>query len=124
MAEVKELIMKKIEEIALYIKQSLDEFEDGNFDGDPLMQLHMLADFQAELEKYRWIPVSERLPKVFKDVYCYRSRAVLITTESLFCVLGWYNSSDRCLENVEGTIDLVTHWMPIPILPKEGKDNS
>ena len=65
---------------------------------------------QAELEKHRWIPVSERPPENIKDVLALRystwNRAYYDKETQ-----KWYDASTNlCL-------DKVTHWMPI-ILPK------
>lgn len=68
----------------------------------------------------QWIPVSERLPeKNCKCLVCvdvdvwgkeYKAIAVEHYNEDW---LGWYSDG--------GKIPNVTHWMPMPELPKEGK---
>ncbi len=64
---------------------------------------------QAELDKYRWIPVSERLPK--------NANAVLLVWRNYFyigCCRGgkFYIAGELYTE--------VTHWKPI-ILPEQAK---
>ena len=44
---------------------------------------------QAELEKHRWIPTSERLPKTEQEVIVYSPKFV----GSKFCVLIWWKEA-------------------------------
>lgn len=67
-----------------------------------------------------WISVKDRLPEIdeFILVYCGNSIAVCIFTlprlgESCFMLCDDINNL-RSLFNV-------THWMPLPELPKDGK---
>lgn len=60
----------------------------------------------------RWIPVTERLPDVGKEVLCF-CRA------NICFVLGWdgnhwHEGADRYYMS-----GFVTHWMPLPPAPKE-----
>ena len=47
------MIMEKIKEIELYIKQSRDELEGAVWDGDPLMIFYMLEELQAENKRLK-----------------------------------------------------------------------
>lgn len=65
-----------------------------------------------EHAKHLWIPVTERLPDVGKDVLCF-CRA------NIYFVLGWdgyhwHEGADRYYMS-----RFVTHWMPLPEPPKE-----
>lgn len=60
----------------------------------------------------KWIPVTERLPDIGKDVLCF-CRA------NIFFVLGWdgyhwHEGADRYYMS-----SFVTHWMPLPRTPEE-----
>ena len=63
----------------------------------------------------RWIPVTERLPEVDVPVLvigenCYNQKVVVVRHLTDF---GWYDENDDYL------MAFVTHWMPLPALPKE-----
>ena len=70
-----------------------------------------IEELEAELAKYRWIPVSERLPEG-DAVLVYRERGKSnIDIDWTFIEGGreyWYNSG----------LDNVTHWMPLPEPPQ------
>ena len=61
---------------------------------------------KEELEKHRWIPVSERLPEKDGAYQVFRKGNRAPTTRTYFCKDGWV------------THDIVTHWKPIT-LPEE-----
>jgi hypothetical protein len=72
----------------------------------------------------RWIPVSERLPENNEDV---------LVTDGEYCAVGYYRPDAQAwdsdtfgwlenrilFEDVEYGIGTVTHWMPLPEIPKE-----
>ena len=62
---------------------------------------------QAELDKHRWIPVTERLPKIGQEVLLYSVKF----EGSKLCVLIWWR------EALEELVEF-THWKPIT-LPEE-----
>ena len=68
-----------------------------------------IEQLQAELEKHRWIPVSERLPESSGVVLVLLSDGNIIQAISAYWVnyKGWLNQS-------------ITHWKPI-ILPEPEK---
>lgn len=67
----------------------------------------------AEVEKMRWIPVEERIPRPEENpvlVYDYSGVSIAWHTKAM----GWsYKTGWPCVG--------VTHWMPLPKAPKEGK---
>lgn len=73
-----------------------------------------------EQEQRRWIPVSERLPNVFEGVlaYCPKNRNTYLLYIN---ARGEWHFFDK---TVVGALldEAVTHWMPLPELPKEGAD--
>ena len=63
-----------------------------------------------EVQAMRWIPVEERLPDNAKEVIVILDNGY-ITVSWRSCDNSWYISDTR----------KVTHWMPLPEPPKEGK---
>lgn len=66
----------------------------------------------ADVVERKWIPVTERMPEVGKDVLCF-CRA------GIYFVLAWdgthwHEGCDRYYMK-----SLATHWMPLPEPPKE-----
>ena len=62
----------------------------------------------------KWIPVTERLPDVGKDVLCFCRANICL-------VLGrdgnlWHEDADRYYMS-----GFVTHWMPLPEHPESGE---
>ena len=66
-----------------------------------------------EVQAMRWIPVEERLPMPYENpVLVYDNSGVGMAWYSL--KMGWmYRTGLGCVD--------VTHWMPLPKLPKEEK---
>ena len=65
----------------------------------------------------RWIPVSERLPICGDTVICFGDNGIEIAdfvVGDKWSALPWFFTDG---EQETG----VTHWMPLPELPKEGK---
>lgn len=58
-----------------------------------------------EQEERRWIPVTERLPDIGKDVLIYSKEDGVDVDYYGGDMFGYWN---------------VTHWMPLPEPPKEG----
>lgn len=89
-------------------------------------RLHRLAAYEdtglapEEVQQMRWIPVEERLPE--------EENAQVLMTDGE----GWYISSRNEMVRLldcegifipgkAGAGVKVTHWMPLPKVPKEGK---
>ena len=75
-----------------------------------------------EQEKFRWIPVTERLPKPFESVLA------LIPSEAPLPTVHESYIADHdewvCILTVERyKPGEVTHWMPMPEMMKEGNKN-
>jgi len=62
----------------------------------------------------RWIPVTERLPE--------DEEHVIVLEKDGKRDLAWHNSLDYW-QNWYRIIREVTHWMPLPALPKEAPDD-
>lgn len=78
-------------------------------------QEQIILDQYAELDVLpRWIPVTERLPEDGKNVIVFvRSCADWWTMDIDWCVNGhWVINADDEWHNI-------THWMPLPSVPKE-----
>ena len=71
-----------------------------------------------EQEKFRWIPVTERLPKPFESVLAYiPSEAPLPTVHESYIA---DHDEWVCILTVERyKPGEVTHWMPMPEMMKE-----
>ena len=76
------------------------------------------ADAIEELQKPKWIPVTESLPDAHKNVLCCGSKGGQF--------VGWVSnhvSDGKALAFVHGGYGrLITHWMFLPEPPKEETD--
>ena len=77
------------------------------------------ADAIEELQKPRWIPVSERLPEEMMRVFIVIKRPSYTNCLSLKLSIGWYDG--EYWNDSFATRYTVTHWMPLPEPPKEGE---
>ena len=80
------------------------------------------ADAIEELQKPKWISVEERLPEFDGRVLCWRKGVHHRGVE--YMDILYFNLDLRRFDNY-GWIDkdiVVTHWMPLPELPKEDTD--
>lgn len=116
--------MKKvINEIINRLEKEIEYHEDETgFDDfsyiDPSVAIGVVKEVYKEMsDKSQWIPVSERLPEE-KGVYlvayhpCYWSRIneeTVVGTDTFKGKSCWARSKYQ----------KVTHWMPLPQLPKE-----
>ena len=79
------------------------------------------TDALALLKEQKWIPVTERLPEVRHAVLCYTPHHKNIWALSLHEDNEWYYwipTNKKYNPDFEGDI---THWMPLPEHPKEGR---
>ncbi len=93
-------------------------------------ELHQdLTAALAELEQYRWIPVSERLPGLF-DIPCPHSKRVLIDVEEDLSEMmggvsiGYYSKEKGWRTDYDMAKLKVIRWMYLPALtpPKQNLD--
>lgn len=63
------------------------------------------------LERTRWIPVSERLPNIYKDVLCLDFGHI---------EMAYLNTHAKWIQKgiQDGYLENVTHWMPLPNPPE------
>jgi hypothetical protein len=97
--------------------------------------LDMAIAALREQEQSKWISVKERLPeavsthKEYKTTVTSSSRVLCVCVQKSgkrmvkegFC--EWYGNNPKAYWKIPGTIDAVTHWMPLPKPPKEGADH-
>lgn len=80
-----------------------------------------ICDLTYDMENYiswleeqvpKWISVEDMMPKNGQIVFCY--------TKHFYEVLQWDDDSEQwCGQNSVNAKHYVTHWMPIPEIPKE-----
>ena len=75
----------------------------------------MCGETLAELERPRWIPVTERLPEDGERALVMRFDYV---TNTPFYDLLWFDKGEWWNRRYTGDY-AVTHWMPLPEPPKE-----
>ncbi len=82
-------------------------------------QAQRIAELESALEKHRWIPISERLPKNVATVWVLLNAKAV---DSLAPALGFYGEMEENNWGWElfgqGILSEVTHWKPI-ILPEQ-----
>lgn len=76
------------------------------------------ADVIEELSKPKWIPVTEALPEQGKRYLVIRFDKV---TKTQFIDILWHDAHDLWWNRLYKGQYNVTHWMPLPEPPKEGK---
>jgi len=74
--------------------------------------LNQLAAAKTELEKYRWIPVEEGLPKDVEE------KVLFLTTGHFVFEATTNEERFNCMEELNSSI---THWMLTPTLPERKK---
>lgn len=78
----------------------------------------LIPELCDALEKYRWIPVTERLPKTEKPVQVYMPKLHMSVQTGFYT--KYYGEDDgEWYEHWVASGD-VTHWMPLPEPPKRG----
>ena len=90
--------------------------------------LSMAISALRDQEARRWIPVTERLPDlelVDEKSDDFDLYACLVTVKNCRAKNGryekkaWYDGEIFMDENCADITDKVTHWMPLPVPPKE-----
>ncbi len=71
-----------------------------------------VSNLQAELEKHRWIPVTERLPENVDDIELMYPDGLII--KGYYSRSSFYPNYDIDIEH-----DSVTHWKPIISLKEQ-----
>lgn len=122
---------RAVREHAMELYWQLKKYEDTGLSPDDvtdLMSSHAVAI--GELAKMpKWIPVTERFPEPLSRRNDYKGKRM--TSETVLCVCV-QNGGKRMVKEgrcefyggtpvwrIPGTIDSVTHWMPMPKPPKE-----
>ena len=93
-------------------------------DADALMEkygepCHSFADVIENMPtldyvpRQQWISVKDGLPEMFTDVMVYTDRYGGRIEFAHIGIQGWIHNGAILIPNV-------THWMPLPELPKEG----
>lgn len=74
-------------------------------------------EIKAELDKRRWVPVTERLPEQSGEYL-----VILYTVPDVARLYYYYAPNEEFGQTRSGVwcAETVTHWMPLPILPSEG----
>ena len=100
------------------LKEQEEEIENLKQTAQSMMEgVCLLKDQEAD----KWIPVTERLPEVRNAVLCYSPHHKNIWALSLHEDGEWYYwipMYQKYNPDFEGPI---THWMPLPEHPKEGR---
>ena len=78
-------------------------------------------------EANRWIPVTERLPEPYTEVYIWPRPDFGVTHHTGYLSrrkgdkeFRWFNNTYETNYGVEENTVRVTHWMPLPDPPQEG----
>ena len=68
-------------------------------------------ELKLRMNKPRWIPVTERLPKEYTSI--------LFVAGSGQVHVGYYDSEHKSLCDMTGFRYVCTHWMTLPEMPEE-----
>lgn len=102
------------EEIVKELRWYADFYEGSTLS----LNMHSAADRLEELEAKhpRWISTAEQKPRNHEHVLTYGYGGFCIAC----CVRGFDGSSFVSIET-EHVLHGVTHWMPLPNMPEEGR---
>ena len=85
-------------------------------------QRKQIEQLQAELDKHRWIPVSEGLPEKRKQDPLNFSVEVLVIATDNFRSIGTYEYNDRIWRSGRNVLsETIAYWMYMPAL-KESEE--
>ena len=100
-------------------RQVCEEQEENGCKGCPIeLAFDRLAAYEdtglapEEVQQMRWIPVEEKMPNPKQNVLAYSPKSGIAEadyTDGFWMQYKW-----------SSVMDGVTHWMPLPKLPKEG----
>lgn len=120
---------KQIEEMV----KDLDAIYSTDFKGDYKSGLRDISErlYTAGYRKQEWISVDERLPEIEGDARTWGELKIRKSVRVLcacvqksgktFVKEGYcevWGDSQRAYWKIPGSIDKVTHWMPLPEAPK------
>ena len=123
-----EKLIEKLRTESLYKDKATLEIMDLCMDAAlALEQLQAENDrLKEEVQQMQWIPVEERLPEEGK-------RCLLYTPCDGILYVGYYAGKDKwqhrhkwrlvtAMRSTQTLTKKVTHWMPLPAVPKEVKE--
>ena len=90
---------------------------------------NQVAELTKELELHRWIPVGERLPKLFKNIPYPHSKDVLVLFKTGHWYKAYYDGEANWVvysshKNPVDYQESITHWEPIALPEKEKESGS
>jgi len=96
---------------------NLREIFEKHLEGEPYINFDDFEQAIADYEKSKWVSCDERLPDSN-----FKYPEVLVVSDECFDrpYIGYYNAemSTWYLRDDEDSIELVTHWQPLPKAPK------
>lgn len=115
--------MKTLEEFAIEAAEDCYEMPyDENFINMKLIKEAVEYGAEWHAKQSPWINVKERLPNPLEEVILYDNKSIQ------HYAVGWlrkdkgYNKSMWCVTNGFVEDKYITHWSPIPALPKGGEE--
>lgn len=115
--------MKTLEEFAIEAAEDCYEMPyDENFINMKLIKEAVEYGAEWHARQPLWISVEERLPNPLEEVILYDNKSIQ------HYAVGWlrkdkgYNKSMWCVTNGFVEDKYITHWSPIPALPKGGEE--
>ncbi|MCE8977184.1 DUF551 domain-containing protein [Bacteroides ovatus] len=112
-----------LEEAAIKIAEDCYEMPyDENFINMKLIKNAFEFGAEWHARQPLWISVEERLPNPLEEVILYDNKSIQ------HYAVGWlrkdkgYNKSMWCVTNGFVEDKYITHWSPIPALPKGGEE--
>lgn len=102
---------------------TMDEHEDcdrqlNEAEDKIIEQTERIKELEAELEKHRWIPTSERLPEKKDNSFC---SAWVVAMDKKTWTIAQYNYEyahwDKDHSPYDLGMEVITHWKPIMSKP-------
>lgn len=85
---------------------------------DAVCEITDVIDNAPTINPYEWISVEDRLPETNEDVLVYRGKCIGYLV-NVYTYLGNNKWEDEYGYWSRTDSDGITHWMPLPALPKE-----